>query len=207
MIDTGENGDGDKLVARLAELGVEKLDLLILTHFDKDHIGGADTIVREIPIDRVVLPSYEKDSKQYAQLLGALSQSDAKVTYLTEDLSEKYGDLELSIWVSPVPFDGKSDNDQSLITKILFNGTSCLFMGDAADLYREQFAAALQENYYLAPAHLKDLRAASVAALAAEMLASGQTQGIPSHELEIDYLRKPQAEREREAKLAAEANN
>lgn len=81
----------------------------------------------------------------------------------------------------------------------------CLFMGDAADLYREQFAAALQENYHLAPAHLKDLRAASVAALAAEMLAKGQTQGISGHELEIDYLRKPQAEREREAKLAAEA--
>ena len=81
----------------------------------------------------------------------------------------------------------------------------CLFMGDAADLYREQFAAALQENYHLAPAHLKDLRAASVAALAAEMLANGQTQGISGHELEIDYLRKPQAEREREAKLAAEA--
>ncbi|MBQ7016151.1 MAG: tRNA (adenosine(37)-N6)-threonylcarbamoyltransferase complex dimerization subunit type 1 TsaB [Firmicutes bacterium] len=83
----------------------------------------------------------------------------------------------------------------------------CLFMGDAADLYREQFAAALQENYYIAPAHLKDLRAASVAALAADMLEKGQTQGIPSHELEIDYLRKPQAEREREARLAAEVKS
>ena len=81
----------------------------------------------------------------------------------------------------------------------------CLFMGDAVDLYREQFAAALQEYYYIAPAHLKDLRAASVAALAADMLEKGLTQGIPSHELEIDYLRKPQAEREREARLAAEA--
>ncbi len=94
-----------------------------------------------------------------------------------------------------------------LAEKLVELNRPCLFMGDAADLYREQFAAALQENYHLAPAHLKDLRAASVAALAAEMLASGQTQGIPSDGLEIDYLRKPQAEREREARLAAEANN
>ena len=102
---------------------------------------------------------------------------------------------------------GPQPAEVELAEELIKLGRPCLFMGDAADLYREQFAAALQENYYLAPAHLKDLRAASVAALAAEMLASGQTQGIPSHELEIDYLRKPQAEREREAKLAAEANN
>ena len=60
MIDTGENGDGEKLVSRLEELGIEKLDLLILTHFDKDHIGGADTVIERFPIDLIVLPAYEK---------------------------------------------------------------------------------------------------------------------------------------------------
>lgn len=133
MIDTGENGDGEKLVSRLNELGVEKLDLLILTHFDKDHIGGADTIIRKIKIDSIVLPSYEKESKQFAQLLGALTESDAKVSYLTQDQSLKYGDLDVSIWVSPVRFDGNSDNDQSLITKILYDGKTYLFMGDAEE--------------------------------------------------------------------------
>lgn len=131
MIDTGEHGDGEKLVARLAELGVEKLDLLILTHFDKDHIGGADTIIQEMPIDRIVLPSYGKESKQYTELLAALTQTDAKTAYLDQDLSLSSGDLELTIWVSPVSYDGKSDNEQSLITKILYQGKSFLFMGDA----------------------------------------------------------------------------
>lgn len=94
---------------------------------------------------------------------------------------------------------------KELAEKLVKQDCPCLFMGDAADLYHEHFAAALQENYHLAPAHLKDLRAASVAALAAKMLESGQTRGIAGDELEIEYLRKPQAEREREAKLAAEA--
>ncbi len=131
MIDAGEHGDGAKLVARLAELGVEKLDLLILTHFDKDHIGGADTIIREMAIDRIVLPSYGKESKQYTQLLASLAQTDAQVVYPDQDLSFGYGDLELTIWISPVPYDGKSDNEQSLITKVLYQGKSFLFMGDA----------------------------------------------------------------------------
>ena len=131
MIDAGEHGDGDKLVAKLQALGVEKLDLLILTHFDKDHIGGADILIDALPIDRIVLPSYGKESKQYTQLLAALAQAEAKVVYLDQDLSLRYDDLELTIWVSPVPYDGKSDNEQSLITKALYQGKSFLFMGDA----------------------------------------------------------------------------
>lgn len=131
MIDAGEHGDGEKLVAHLRELGVEKLDLLILTHFDKDHIGGADILIDALPIDRIVLPSYGKESKQYTQLLAALARTDAGVSYLDQDLALSYGDLEMTIWVSPVPFDGKSDNEQSLITKVLCQGKSFLFMGDA----------------------------------------------------------------------------
>ena len=131
MIDTGENGDGEDLVKRLNELGVKRLDLLILTHFDKDHIGGADTIITSLPIDRIVLPSYEKESKQYTQLLGALTQTEAEVSYLTKDLSLDYGEMSLDVWVSPVPFDGESDNEQSLITRVLYQGKTLLFMGDA----------------------------------------------------------------------------
>ena len=131
MIDTGENGDGEKLVAKLHELGIDKLDLLILTHFDKDHIGGADTIIHNIPIDRIILPSYDKESKQYTQLLAAMAQTNAEVTYLSQDESIDYGDLELTIWVSHVPYDGKSDNEQSLIAKALYQRKSYLFMGDA----------------------------------------------------------------------------
>ena len=138
MIDTGENGDGEKLTNRLRELGVQKLDLLILTHFDKDHIGGADKIINDLPIDRIVLPSYTKESKQYTQLAAALTQTTAEVSFLTKDLSLTYGDLELSVWVSPVPFDGKSDNEQSLITKLLYQGKSCLFMGDAENAELEK---------------------------------------------------------------------
>ncbi len=133
MIDTGENGDGEKLVERLKELGIEKLDLLILTHFDKDHIGGADKIIRNIPIDQILLPDYEKDSKQYAQLLAAAAEAGKEITYLKQDLALKYGELDLTVWVSPVPFEGKGDNNQSLVTKIKYDGKVYLFMGDAEE--------------------------------------------------------------------------
>lgn len=131
MIDTGENGDGDELVEHLRALGVEKLDLLILTHFDKDHIGGADALIRSLPIARIIMPAYEKDSKQRTELLEAIEAANVPVTKQTEDESMTFGAMDLSFWVSPVSFDGKSDNEQSLITKILYGGKTLLFMGDA----------------------------------------------------------------------------
>ncbi len=131
MIDTGENGDGDELVEALRALGVEKLDLLILTHFDKDHIGGADALIRSLPIARIIMPAYEKESKQRTELLEEIDAANVPVTRQTEDETMSFGAMDLSVWVSPVAFDGKSDNEQSLITKILYGGKTLLFMGDA----------------------------------------------------------------------------
>ena len=133
MIDTGENGDGAKLLEKLRALDVEKLELLILTHHDKDHIGGADTLINNMPIDRIVMPSYEKDSKQFQQLADALASTKAEISYLEADESVTFGELLVNIWVSPVPFDGKSDNNQSLITKLIYDGRTYLFMGDAEE--------------------------------------------------------------------------
>ena len=133
LIDAGENGDGKTIVKKLTECGVQKLDLLILTHFDKDHIGGADKLIADFPIDRIVLPSYDKDSKQFSELNDALTETDAEAIWLTEDEIKEYGELSVHLWVSPVPFDGKSDNDQSIITKIVHNGKAYLFLGDAEE--------------------------------------------------------------------------
>ena len=124
----------NNIVNRLADCGVEKLDLLILTHFDKDHIGGADKIIEEIPIDRIVMPAYEKEqTKQFQQLNDALSEASAEIVWLSEDESKEYGDLRVELWASPIAYDGKNDNDQSIVTKIVVDGKAYLFMGDAEE--------------------------------------------------------------------------
>ena len=133
LIDTGENGDGDELVSALQERGIETLDLLILTHFDKDHIGGADTILNEIPVSVVRMPAYESDSKQYAELIDALETSDAEVVRMTADATFSLGGADFVMWVSDIAYDGDNDNEQSLVTKVVYGGKTYLFAGDAED--------------------------------------------------------------------------
>lgn len=79
----------------------------------------------------------------------------------------------------------------------------CLFLGDGADLHADCFRGRLQERYHLAPACHKDLRAGVLAALAEQKAEVGEGL-IEGSRLSPEYLRKPQAEREREERLAAE---
>lgn len=46
LIDTG--ADPDALAACLDALGVAKLDVLVVTHFDLDHVGGVDAVVGRV---------------------------------------------------------------------------------------------------------------------------------------------------------------
>lgn len=133
LIDTGENGDGEDIVKELVARNVKKLDLMLLTHHDKDHIGGADTILHNIPTDLVRMPDYTSDSKQYGQLIEAIAATATPVIGMSKDEAFSIGSADFSIWTSTVPYNGKNDNEQSLVTKVLFGGKTLLFMGDAEE--------------------------------------------------------------------------
>jgi len=75
-----------------------------------------------------------------------------------------------------------------------------LFTGDGVPTYRTAIADALGDRALFAPAEAAYLRPACVAALAWQK----QNEAVDYLTLQPHYLRAPQAERARKAKLAAE---
>ena len=100
LIDAGENGDGKDVAEAICARGVERLDLLIITHFDKDHVGGADKILENIEVARVLEPDYDKDSKQYRQYREALEEQGVEAEALSQNTSFTLGGCEFSIDVA-----------------------------------------------------------------------------------------------------------
>lgn len=80
-------------------------------------------------------------------------------------------------------------------------GREVIFLGDGVPVYQERFEQ-LTVPYSIAPAHRSRQSAASVAALGAEYFALGKQVAAAEHKPE--YLRKSQAEREREEQEAQE---
>lgn len=71
-----------------------------------------------------------------------------------------------------------------------------IFLGDGVPVYRQLIGELMTVPYDFAPAQSNRQRAASVAALGAVYYREGKTETAAEHA--PDYLRKPQAERERE---------
>ncbi len=76
-----------------------------------------------------------------------------------------------------------------------------IFLGDGVDVHADRLRAALGDRCMIAPAHLRYQSAACVAQRAADMLAEGM-EAIAAEDFAPDYLRRSQAEREREERLA-----
>lgn len=86
---------------------------------------------------------------------------------------------------------------EELVTKINATPGRHLFLGDAVPVYRAYLEEHLEVPYRFAgPGNLLQ-RASSIAMLGAELLAKGQA--VHGKDFHLSYIRKPQAEREREA--------
>lgn len=83
-----------------------------------------------------------------------------------------------------------------LITKLNSAERKVVFLGDGVPVYREMIAEKMTVPYEFAPPHLNRQRAGAVAALGAIYFQDGNVEAAAEHG--PDYLRKPQAERERE---------
>ncbi len=82
-----------------------------------------------------------------------------------------------------------------------------IFLGDGVPVYREPLTERLMvgQRFSFAPAHLNKQRAGAVAVLALRYLREGKTEKAFEHRPE--YLRLPQAERERAEKERAKQEN
>lgn len=142
MIDTGHNGDAEEILAFLRQENIEKLDFLLLTHLDKDHIGGADIVMENIPIGTIYAPDYDKGNKQYDQYISALEALDIQPVHPTEAIDLKLGDSTLTLLPGEKAEYAQS-NDYSIMAELVYGDTTFLFAGDAeAERLTEYLASA-----------------------------------------------------------------
>lgn len=139
LIDAGETDDGEDICRALSELGIKKLDLLVVTHFDKDHIGGLPVLAETVEIDGCLMPDYVRDSKKYRAMEAALEQFDVPVMRLQADMGLELGRGSFAFWISPIPYDTeeKNDNELSIVTRFTYGDTSFLLTGDAEGAWLE----------------------------------------------------------------------
>lgn len=144
--------DGGPDLSVLERLGEElpffnrRIDLLVLTHTDADHIRGFPDIIKRYAIAKVLMNGTAKNSSIYSAFLVALQESGAEVI-----VAESAHDFDLGegvfldlLWPtdSILGEDVKDPNNASIVAKLLWKDHSILLTGDI----EEEVEEALLKN-------------------------------------------------------------
>ena len=132
LIDTGKNKMGKEIVEYLDENDIDQIDAMFITHFDKDHVGGADKVLESGKVKQVFEPAYHSESKQFVQYKEALEASQAPVATLAENMTFELDGAVYKIDVANQSYYGEDEeNDFSLVISIQYGENTFLFAGDA----------------------------------------------------------------------------
>lgn len=145
LIDAGYKDTAGTVLSCLRNQGVDKLDALILTHYDKDHVSGLRPIAKAMPIDVIYLPGYEGADKNYDATVTTVEDLGLSARRTREQVELSLAEAQLVIHPSDVPYvsdangDEGNDNDLSLVVTLTCGDDSYLFAGDLEEEGIEAF--------------------------------------------------------------------
>lgn len=142
LIDAGDNSKGTAVQAYLQSQNIKKLDYVIGTHPDSDHIGGLDVILYKFEWDMVMMPDLEKDTRTYEDVVKVIQDKSRQITVPMAGETYSLGQAEFTI-VCPQKSDyGDNSNNYSIGIRLAFGENSFLFTGDAEEEAEQDMLAS-----------------------------------------------------------------
>jgi len=133
LVDTGPP-QGVGLMEHLRARSVRRLDVLVLTHADADHIGGADRLLENMPVDLALTGGSLADTDTWREVAREVAWRDVETATLRRgasfDLSE---DVRVDVLHPTAEFveAGDDRNDGSVVLRVAMGDVSFLLTGDA----------------------------------------------------------------------------
>lgn len=130
LIDAGNNDKEQVMLDYMKTYHIEKLDVVIGTHPDADHIGGLDKVIDHLPVSAIYMPKVQSNTKTFESLLQSIKNKGLKVKTAKAGLSF---DLDDQVHVDMLAPNGtyENTNNMSAVVKVTYGHTSFLLTGDA----------------------------------------------------------------------------
>lgn len=136
LIDGGPRESSSFVVSYLKRQGIQKLDYMLISHFDEDHLAGAIGALYNFPVGTLLTPDYETDTGIYDSYTEAAEENGCEAVHPSLGDSFSLGSGSFQI-ISPVSC-GHEDENQDSIGIILKNGRDRFFIGGDIGLEGEQ---------------------------------------------------------------------
>ena len=132
LIDAGPTGSAPKIAQVLQELGRNKIDYLVATHPDEDHIGGMADVISNTQIGTIYAPNKTNNTATYRKFLTAIQNNNLQITLAEAGtIIDQTDDYKLEILWPKKDANFPETNDYSIIIKLTVGTKTFLFTGDA----------------------------------------------------------------------------
>ena len=132
LIDAGPTGSAPKIAQMLQELGRNKIDYLVATHPDEDHIGGMADVISNTQIGTIYAPNKTNNTATYRKFLAAIQNNNLQITLAEAGtIIDQTDSYKLEILWPKKDANFPETNDYSIIIKLTVGNKTFLFTGDA----------------------------------------------------------------------------
>lgn len=146
LIDGGGSNTGsydvgkNTLLPYLLNRKITKLDYVVISHFDSDHVGGLLTIINELKVKNIIISKQGKDSSNYKEFIKIITKKKINVIVVKKDSIiniEKNVKLEV-IWPEEEQIKENILNNNSIVMRLNYNNFKILFTGDIEKIAEEK---------------------------------------------------------------------
>ncbi len=138
IIDGGPLSTSDFLYSFIRNtLKLDHMDYMISTHPHEDHVGGLAAVLNAVPVDLILTPTTEWDSKKFESMKTYAAMQGTPISIPNEGDTLHLGGATITIlhcW--PDARDYSGTNDMSIVVRIDYGKTSFIITGDA-EMYSE----------------------------------------------------------------------
>lgn len=145
--DVGKN----TLVPYILDRGFTKIDIVIISHFDNDHVGGILTLLQELKVKKVYIPKQIEDSKNYRDFISICKKKNIKVDEIVAGNRIRiernlYMDI---LWPTNNQITTNVLNNNSIVCSLQYKKFSMLFTGDIEEIAEKQILECYSSNLNL----------------------------------------------------------
>lgn len=137
LIDSGDwSDDGEHVLAYLRARDIERIDYLVTTHADADHIGGHEAVIdyfetRGEGVGAVYDPGITSNSQTYSDYLNAIEEYDVTLYETRAGDRIPLEGVETDVLAPPAEYLASDDrNENSIVVRLGFGRSSFLLPGD-----------------------------------------------------------------------------
>ena len=153
LIDGGGNETYDvgknTLIPYLLNRKVKKVDYIIISHFDTDHVDGLLTVMEELKVDTVVISKQGETGENYKRFIKIIKEKHIKILVIGQgDRLKIENDLYFDIlWPNKSKLINENIlNNNSIVCKMYYKNFSMLFTGDIEEVAEREILQEYTKN-------------------------------------------------------------